>query len=194
MLGCLYPVRSVLKFEFKSGKLQKCQLSKEKTGEGFIKGHFNRLEFPVTFNSFLEKVKTDRLIKDVVIKSRGKLDYPKFEHQCPVKVAYTSGSQSERLWGGIAHKKRQKKRQKQKIKMLKKHVKAASLEGCLLYMIARSGPKSNTAVVMGINDTLEPDKESLQPVAEVVRKAIIYFVMAAVVAGLPKGKVFSLLS
>ena len=194
MLGCLYPVRSFLKFEFKSGKLQKCQLSKEKTGEGFIKGHFNRLEFPVTFKSFLEKVKTDKLIKDVVIKSRGKLDYPKFEHQCPVKVAYTSGSQSERLRAGIAHKKRQKKRQKQKIKMLKKHVKAASLEGCLLYMIARSGPKSNTAVVMGINDTLEPHKESLQPVAEVVRRAIIYFVMAAVVAGLPKGKVFSLLS
>lgn len=68
----------------------------EKTGEGFIKGHFNRLEFPVTFKSFLEKVKTDKLIKDV-IKSRGKLDYPKFEHQHPVKVAYTSGSQSERL-------------------------------------------------------------------------------------------------
>ena len=197
MLGCLYPVRSALKFEFKSGKLQKCQMSKEKmekTGEGFIKGHFNRLEFPVTFQSFLEKVKTDNVIKDVVIKSRGKLDYPKFEHQRPVKVAYTSGSQSERLWAGIAHKQRQKKRQKQKIKMLKKHVKAASLEGCLLYMIARSGPKSNTAVVMGINDTLEPQKESLQPLAEVVRRAIIYFVMAAVVAGLPKGKVFSLLS
>ena len=194
MLGCLYPVRSALKFEFESGKLQKCQLSKEKTGESFIKGHFNRLKFPVTFKSFLEKVKTDKLIKDVVIKSRGKLDYPKFEHQHPVKVAYTSRSQSERLRAGIAHKKRQKKRQKQKLKMLKKHVKAASLEGCLLYMIARSGPKSNTAVVMGINDTLESHKQSLQPVAEVVRRAIIYFVMAAVVAGLPKGKVFLLLS
>lgn len=74
--------------------------------------------------------------------------------------------------------------------MLKKHVKAASLEGCLSYMIARSGSKSNTAAVMGINDTLEPHKESLQPVAEVVRRAIIYFVLAAVVAGLLNGKVF----
>lgn len=81
----------------------------EKTGERFIKGHFNRLEFPVTFKSFLEKVKTDKLIKDV-IKSRGKLDYPKFEHQHPVKVAYTSGSQSERLRAGNAHKKLQKKK------------------------------------------------------------------------------------
>ena len=188
MLGCLYPVSSALKFEFKSGKLQKCQMSKEKTGEGFIKGHFNRLEFPVTFKSFLEKVKTDKLIKDV-IKSRGKLDYPKFEHQHPVKVAYASGSQSERLRAGNTHKKRQKKRQKQKIKMLKKHVKAASLEGCLLYMIARSGPKCNTAVVMGINDTLESHKESLEDVAKVVRRTIIYFVMAAVIAGLPKGRV-----
>lgn len=196
MLGCLYPVSSALKFEFNSGKLQRCQLSKEKmekTG-GFIKGHFNRLEFPVTFKSFLERVKTDKLIKDVVIKSRGKLDYPTFEHQHPVKVAYTSGPQSKRLRAGIAHKKRPKKRQKQTLKMLKKHVKAASLEGCLLYFIARSGPKSNTAVVMGINDTLEPHKGSLQPVAKVVRRAIIYFVMAAVVAGLHKGKVFSLLS
>ena len=109
---------------------------------------------PVTVKSFLE---TDKLIKDVVIKSRGKLDYPKFEHQGPVKITYTSGSQSEKLWAGIALKKRQKKkRQKQKVKRLKKHVKAASLEGCLSYVIARSGPKSNTAVVMGINDTLEP--------------------------------------
>ena len=192
MLGCLYPVRSALKFEFKSGKLQKCQMSKEKmekTGEGFIKGHFNRLEFPVTFKSFLEKVKMDKLIKDVVMKSRGKLDYPKFEHQHPVKVAYTSGSQSERLRAGNAYKKRQKKRHKQKIKMLKKHVKAASLEGCLLYMIARSGPKCNTAVVMGINDTLEFHEESLEDVAKVVRRTIIYFVMAAVIAGLPKGEV-----
>ena len=188
MLGCLYPVSSALKFEFKSGKLQKCQMSKEKTGEGFIKGHFNRLEFPVTFKSFLEKVKMDKLIKDV-IKSRGKLDYPKFEHQHPVKVAYASGSQSERLRAGNTHKKRQKKRQKQKIKMLKKHVKAASLEGCLLYMIARSGPKCNTAVVMGINDTLESHEESLEDVAKVVRRTIIYFVMAAVIAGLPKGTV-----
>lgn len=191
MLGCLYPVSSALKFEFKSGKLQKCQISKEKmekTGEGFIKGHFNRLEFPVTFKSFLEKVKTDKLIKDV-IKSRGKLDYPKFEHQHPVKVAYTSGSQSERLRAGNTHKKLQKKRQKQKIKMLKKHVKAASLEGCLLYMIARSGPRCNTAVVMGINDTLESHEESLEDVAKVVRRTIIYFVMAAVIAGLPKGRV-----
>lgn len=196
MLGCLYPVSSALKFEFKSGKLQKCLMSMEKMEKtrGFIKGHFNRLEFPVTFKSFLEKVKMDKLIKDAVIRSRGKLDYPKFEHQRPVKVAYTSGSQSERLRAGNTLKKQQKKRQQQKIKVLKKHVKAASLEGCLLYMIARSGPKSNTAVVMGINDTLEPHKESLQPVAEVVKRTIIYFVMAAVVAGLWKGKVFSLLS
>ena len=162
----------------------------KKIGKGhFIKGNFNRLEFPETFISFQEEVERDKLIKDVVIKSKGKLDYPKFEHQRPVKVAYTSGSQSERLRAGNAHKKRQKKRQKQKIKMLKKHVKAASLEGCLLYMIARSGPKSNTAVVMGINDTLEPHKESLQPVAEVVRRTMIYYVMAAVIAGLPKGRV-----
>ena len=108
MLGCLYPVGSALKFEFESGKLQKCQLSKAKTG-GFIKGRFNRLKFPVTVKSFLEKVKTDKLIKVGVIKSRGKLDYPKFEHQSPVKVACTSGSVKEIVCWNCTQKKTKKK-------------------------------------------------------------------------------------
>lgn len=192
----LYPVTNATKFKFVNGKLQKCQLSEEKVkkiGEGFIKGHFSKLEFPQTFASFYHAVQTDKVIKAAVMRSRDKREAPRFENQFPLTVAYTLGSQSKRLkrrvLGAAVAKVSPKQSLKKRLKIMKKYqVRAASLEGCLLYMIERSGPKNNTAVVMAIDDTLEPHGACLPHLTKAVRRVIAYFVMAVVVAGLPKGR------
>ena len=195
----LYPVTTTTKFKFENGKLQKCQLNEEKVkkiGEGFIKGHFSKLKFPQTFASFYHAIQTDKVIKAAVMRSKGKLEAPRFENQFPLTVAYTLASQSKRLkrrvLGAAVAKVSHKLSVKKRLKIMRKYqVRAASLEGCLLYMIERSGPKNNTAVVMAINDTLEPHGACLPYLAKAVRRVIAYFVMAVVVAGLPKGRAIS---
>ena len=195
----LYPVTTTAKFKFENGKLQKCQLNEEKVkkiGEGFIKGHFSKLKFPQTFASFYHAIQTDKVIKAAVMRSEGKLEAPRFENQFPLTVAYTLASQSKRLkrrvLGAAVAKVSHKLSLKKRLKIMRKYqVRAASLEGCLLYMIERSGPKNNTAVVMAINDTLEPHGACLPHLAKAVRRVIAHFVMAVVVAGLPKGRAIS---
>lgn len=195
----LYPVTNATKFKFVNGKLQKCQLSEEKVkkiGEGFIKGHFSKLEFPQTIASFYHAIQTDKVIKAAVMRSRGKREAPRFENQFPLTVAYTLASQSKRLkrrvLGAAVAKVSPKQSLKKRLKIMKKYqVRAASLEGCLLYMIERSGPKNNTAVVMAIDDTLEPHGACLPHLTKAVRRVVAYFVMAVVVAGLPKGRTIS---
>lgn len=195
----LYPVTTTAKFKFENGKLQKCQLNEEKVkkiGEGFIKGHFSKLKFPQTFASFYHAIQTDKVIKAAVMRSEGKLEAPRFENQFPLTVAYTLASQSKRLkrrvLGAAVAKVSHKLSVKKRLKIMRKYqVRAASLEGCLLYMIERSGPKNNTAVVMAINDTLEPHGACLPHLAKAVRRVIAHFVMAVVVAGLPKGRAIS---
>lgn len=195
----LYPVTTTTKFKFENGKLQKCQLNEEKVkkiGEGFIKGHFSKLKFPQTFASFYHAIQTDKVIKAAVMRSKGKLEAPRFENQFPLTVAYTLASQSKRLkrrvLGAAVAKVSHKLSLKKRLKIMRKYqVRAASLEGCLLYMIERSGPKNNTAVVMAINDTLEPHGACLPHLAKAVRRVITHFVMAVVVAGLPKGRAIS---
>lgn len=192
----LYPVTTTTKFKFENGRLQKCQLSEErvkKIGEGFIKGHFCKLEFPQTFKSFYQALQTDSVIKNAVKKSKGKLEAPRFENQFPLTVAYTFASQSKRLkrsvLGAAVANVSPKKSLKKRLNTMKRYkVRAASLEGCLVYKIKRSGPKNNTAVVMAINDTLEPHGACLPYLAKAVRRVIAHFVMAVVVAGLPKGR------
>lgn len=203
-LFSLYPVTSAIKFELVDGKFKKCKPRKEheekqerheeKDGEVFIQGHFSKIEFPETLKSFRKEVYNDEVIRTVIGGSRGKWDYPKFEHQYPLTVAYTKGTQSKKLkkrvLGAAVAPVSKKQSQKQRIGKLRDYkVRAASLEGCLLKMIARSGPKHNTAVVMMINDTLEPLGACLsQRVVKAIMKIINYFIMAAVIAGLPKGK------
>lgn len=194
----LYPVTTTTKCKCENGRvrLQKCQLSEErvkKIGDGFIKGHFRKLEFPQTFKSFYQAIQTDRVIKAAVMKSTGKLEAPRFENQSPLTVAYTFASQSERLkrsvLGAAVANVSDKKSPKKRVETMKKYkVRAANLKGHLLHKIKRSGPKNNTAVVMAINDTLEPHGACLPYLAKAVRRVIAHFVMAVVVAGLPKGR------
>lgn len=192
----LYPVTTATRFKFENGRLQKCQLSEEKVkkiGDSFIKGHFCKLEFPQTCKLFYHSIRTDKVIKAAVMGSRGKLKAPRFENQFPLSVAYTVASQTKRLkrsvLGAAVAKVSPKQSLKKRLEIMKKYqVRAASLEGCLLHKIERSGPENNTAVVMAINDTLEPYGACLPHLAKALRRVIAHFVMAVVVAGLPKGR------
>ena len=188
----LYPVTIAMKFESKDGKLHKCKQN-EKTRVGFRKGNFCKLEYPETFKSWNTAVREDVVIKDFITKSRGERDYPEFEHQHPLTVAYTKASLSNKLkksviGAAIAPTSRKESWKKQMKKLKKYKVRAASLEGSLLYMIARSGSKGNVASVMAINDTLERRGALLPGLPKAMRRTIIHFVMAVVVAGLPKGR------
>ena len=187
-LMSLYPVVSTIKFKFKNGKPQK-----ERKSEGaFIKGQFCKLEFPETLKTFNDTVCNDEKIKAFKTRSGEKWGYPRFEHQNPLTVAYTSKQQSKKLRGcvlgatvaPVSPKQSLEKRMKE---LENYEVRAASLEGCLLQLIEKSG-SDTTAVVMLINDTLDPDGAFLPPTAKaVMERTINFFVMAVVVAGLPKG-------
>ena len=178
----LYPVKSARKFVYRGGKLRKCNVGGESQvnfEEG--KGCFCRIEFPGTFRSWEEEVRAEKVVKKLIKRSVGKLEYPKYEHNSPLKVLYTKASQSSKLRKvppGSAIASAEK---------LPKYHTAAQLDGCLLYFIARSGCKGNVAVILAINDTLEPFGPLLQSLPQSMVKTITKFVMAVVVAGLPKG-------
>lgn len=183
----LYPVVSTIKYKFRSGRPQK-----EKSDGAFIKGQFCKIEFPETLRTFNDTVCNDEKIKAFKTRSGEKREYPRFEHQYPLTVAYTSRQQSKKLRGCVLGATvapvSPEQSEEKRIKELENYrVRAASLEGCLLQLIKKSGSHT-TAVVMLINDTLDPDGACLPSAAKaVMERTINFFVMAVVVAGLPKG-------
>ena len=188
----LYPVKSAMKFEVKHGKLQKCKVG-DGNEEQFLVGEFCDFEFPETFKLWKQAVQSDNDVKDIVSNSDNKLKYPTFQRENALVVAYTKASQSSKLrkkplGAACAVSSRNQSREK-RIKKLKKYkVRSASLEGCLLHFIQRSGCKGNVGVVLAINDTLEPFGNLLQQLPKAMKRTIIHFVMAVVVAGLPSGE------
>lgn len=105
-------------------------------------------------------------------------EYPLFEHQYPLTVAYINSKYTNKL--------RNQNAESQVRVMEKYQVRAANLQGCLLHMIARSGCKSNVAVVLAIGDTLGPHGSGLPREPKAVKKIVSCFIMAVVLAGLPK--------
>ena len=179
-LMSLYPVESAKKYAFKDGKLRKCKVNGN--FEGRI-GHFCKLEFPETFKSWQQAVRSEGEVKELISKSRVKLDYPEYEHNHPLNVPYTTSKESKL------------KKHPEKLKKFR----AVNLQGCLLRFIARSGSKGNVAVILAMNDCLKEicpfTSESLkQSLSRPMRKTITHFVRALVVAGLPKGETNRLFS
>lgn len=187
-----------MKFEFKHGKLQKCKVGSSTDGgnceQQFLVGQFCDFEFPETFQSWKEAVQSDVVVKDIISKSGDtQLNYPTFQRQDALTVAYTNASKSSKLrtnpLGAAFAVYTRNQAQEKRIKKLNKYkVRAASLEGCLLYFIQRSGCKDNVGVVLAINDTLDRWGNLLPQLPKAMKRTIIHFVMAVVVAGLPSGE------
>lgn len=170
----LYPVKSARKFLFIGSKLQRSNVGGEnQVNFEEAKGRFSRIEFPGTFKLWEQEVRGERVVKMLISQSDGKLEYPKYEHNSPLTVLFTKASQSSRL---------------KKVKKFPKYPMATQLDGCLLHFISKSGSKGNVGVILAINDSLEkPHGPLLQYLLESMMKTITKFVMAVVVAGLPKG-------
>ena len=175
----LYPVESCVKFKFEGGRLRRCKL-KEASEEKFLKGQFCQLEFPKSFPMFSYATCNDCDFMNAIFRSNEELPkYPLFEHQYPLTVAYINSKYTNKLRNQNAES---------QVKVMEKYqVRAANLQGCLLHMIARSGCKSNVAVVLAIGDTLGPHGSGLPREPKAVKKIVSCFIMAVVLAGLPKG-------
>ena len=179
----LYPVKSIRKLTFKDGKL----LKRKPDGAGrenFEIGTFCRIEFPVTFKSLEQAIHNDSTVMKVISDSRTKLHVPNYERKPLLQVAYTKRKHRANL---IKHAFRAAVAQNpQKLECCV--VRAASLDGCLMSTISKKA--KSVGVVLAINNTLGPLGGSLLvDVPGAMKKVIRYFVMSVVVAGLPSGKI-----
>lgn len=183
----LYPVNSARRYAFSSGKPQVRRQEKVKFSRGM--GHFCKIEFPRTFQSFEQEVNNESMVKELLAQSEGKLNRPTYQDNYPLEVCYTAAKQSQ------VSKLRKKLRIEDQ--------SAANLDGCLLKFIARP----RVAVILAINgtlknDTLDKDIQELfgsvwrdvrnslkNKFKRMVRRTITHFVRAVVVAGLPKGEI-----
>ncbi|KAL9982469.1 hypothetical protein ACROYT_G004515 [Oculina patagonica] len=166
----LYPVESCRRFSFKGGKLQKRMK--------FDVGNFCRIEFPGTFNSLEQAIQHDWVVKKTISQSKGQLHPPKYERQTLLQVAYTKHQHPSKLIKAAVA---------QTQKELKNcTMRAANLDGCLLSRIANTR-QNGVGVVLAINDTLTPDADNdLPPLfTAAMKRVIIYFVQAVIIAGLP---------
>lgn len=186
----LYPVQSATKYTFHNGKQQICEVEgKRKISFGEGKGYFCKIEFPGTFGSFEQEVRSETVVKELISKSKGILKHPTYYHGCPLKVCYRKAQSKSR-----------------KRFRIKSPQNAANLEGCLLQHISAQGRKGSVAVILAVNDYLEKNsqegalevlfsnissasQEDMEKKMEsMMRKTISHFVRALVVAGLPTGK------
>ena len=178
----MYPVKSIRKFTFKDGKLLKGKpdgASREK----FEIGTFSRINFPVTWKSLEEAIRSDSRVKKVISDSRTKLHVPNYEREPLLQVAYTKRKHRPNL---IKHPfKAAVVQNRQELESCV--VRAASLDGCLLSTIAKKA--KSVGVVLAINDTLGPLGSLLVDVPGAMKKVICYFVMSVTVAGLPLGEI-----
>ncbi len=169
----LYPVESCIKISFKHGKL----LKRKK----FDVGKFCRIEFPGTFDSLEQAIQRDRVVKKTISQSKGQLHPPKYERQTLLQVAYTKHQhRSKLIKAAVAQTQKELKNCT---------MRAANLDGCLLSRIANTR-QNGVGVVLAINDTLTPDADNdLPPLfTAAMKRVIIYFVQAVIIAGLPSGE------
>ena len=182
----LYPVKSIRKFTFKDGKLQK-RKPDGGSREKFKIGKFCRIEFPETFKSLEQAIRDDSTVMKVISDSRTQLHVPSYERKPLLQVAYAKRKHRPNLTKHVF-----KAAVAQKPQDLESCVvRAASLDGCLLSTIARKA--KSVGVVLAMNNTLTPLGGSLiASVPAVMKKVIRYFVMSVVVAGLPSGEIKAL--
>ncbi|KAJ7328522.1 hypothetical protein OS493_024437 [Desmophyllum pertusum] len=125
----------------------------------------------------------DPKVKDLISKTKDglKID-PKFEHDAPLTVAYSTVANTNKLRDtphGATFA-----RTEEDLEMY--DVRAVNLNGVLLSKIAKCGRKDNIAVVLAIKDVRGKVGSSLAGLPEAIVKIVANFVRAAVVGGLPE--------
>ncbi|KAL9982470.1 hypothetical protein ACROYT_G004516 [Oculina patagonica] len=189
-VGSLYPVSCARKVLFKGSRLKKKgeEKSKEKKEEkkdfSEGQGRFCKAEFPETYKSFEQEVRSNPKVDDLIKRTEGNLKVdPAFNHNAPVVVAYSKTACAKKLGGDTPFGATfaQTKESLEKFK-----VRAVNLDGFLLSMIAKSGRKDNIAPVLAIKDVCGKDGSCLPNQTEAIRSIVVNFARAVVVAGLPK--------
>lgn len=195
-VGNLYPVSCARKFWFKGNRLiarrpkkkEKGQKSTRKVKKSFSEGQgqFCKAEFPETYKSWEQAVRNDPKVKDLISRGGDLQINPKFQHDEPLTVAYSTACCAKKLRGDVAFGATFAQTNE---KLEDYEVRAVNLNGSLLSMIARSGRKDNIGVVLAIKDVCGKLGCSLPSLPEAIVKIVANFVRAVIVGGLPKGKI-----
>ena len=174
-LGSLYPVNCHRKVLFK-GSIVRVEKKEKDFSEG--RGQFSKVDFPATYKSWEQAVQNDLEEQNLKI-------VPKFEHDAPLTVAYSTASCEKKLSGNVAFGATYAKTED----LEDYNIRAVNLNGALLSKIAKCGRKDNIAVVLAIKDVCGKVRDSLARLPEAIVKIVANFARAAVVGGLPKGEI-----
>ena len=185
-LGHIYHVREAECMTFRRGELQQTGTGGKRKILSFRKGisNFFRSKFPESFQWWVQSVQNDKDVK--AVGEKFVIEPEEFDPNQHLKVAFARNPKISSLKNACLHKE-EKIRRSNLRKFSHQDIKAANLDGCLLYMIQQHGHKNNVSVSLAISNTLRPKKPPRE-LKKAVNKVIYYFLMAAINAGLREGK------
>lgn len=187
-VGSLYPIKSARKIKFTQYSLNMKQMKEMKPLDfSEAQGRFCRAEFPETYESFEQAIREDPLnIEDIISRANSKTQEdvpstPKFERDEEFTTGYSIACKVQKLLNIPSTV--------DKRLMKKFNMKAVNLNGSLLSRLANCGRTSNIGVVLAVNDSWDKNGCLMVPnLKDAIRRIIIYFVQAVIVAGLPEGE------